>query len=275
MFSPTRTASVALAAALLLAACGSDDGDADTATEETTAVETTVADTTPETTVADTTPETTEATTEDTTASTDAPAQDVEADTAAAEAALLTLADFPEGWSESPVDTAATSEIDARLAECVGVDSLTSATAAASTPDFVSPDGSLVVSERVGVQATEQEARLVIAGLTNPDVLECTAAAYAELGAAALSASAIAEGAEIGEVTATRLAVGAAGDSTQAIRVVIPVVSGEGTTQVTVDQVMVRAGRSLANLSYQNGLEATPVETIDQITAVAASQLPA
>ncbi len=277
MFSRTRVITVALAATLLIAACGSDGGgDGAGAGGDTVVVEATVADpAATETTVAETTPDTTTATTEamteDTTATTNAPAQDVGADSAAAQAAVLTLADFPEGWTEAPADGAAKSEIDGRLAECVGVDS---SGAVAATGDFSSPDGSLVISESVGVQATESDARLVVARLTNPEVPECVAAAYAELGAAALSPGAIAEGAEIGEVTATRLAVGSAGDATQAIRVIIPVTSDGVAGQLTVDQVVVRSGRSLATISFEGRVEATPVETIDEIATVTASRLP-
>ncbi len=130
-------------------------------------------------------------------------------------------------------------------------------------------------SESVEVQATERDARLVMAQITNPEVPDCVAAAYAELGGAALSTGAITEGAEIGEVTASRLAVGSAGDATQAIRVVIPVISGETTAQLTVDRVFTRAGRSFATIMFEGRVEATPVETIDEITAVAASSLPA
>ena len=147
--------------------------------------------------------------------------------------------------------------------------------AAPATGDYSSPDANLVVSESVEVQATERDARLVMAQITNPEVPDCVAAAYAELGGAALSTGAITEGAEIGEVTASRLAVGSAGDATQAIRVVIPVISGETTAQLTVDQVFTRAGRSFTTITFEGRVEATPVETIDEITAVAASSLPA
>ncbi len=279
MFSRTHVVTFALAATLLIGACGSDEGGAgaggDTIVVEATttapaATETTVAESTQDTTPS-TTQDTTQDTIEDTTATTDAPAQDVEADTAAAQSALVTLAELPEGWSETPADGTATNEIDGRLAECIGVES---SGAVGATGDFSSPDGNLVVSESVGVQATERDARLVIAQLTNPEVPGCVATAYAELGDMALSAGAIAGGAVIGEVTATRLAVGAAGDATQAIRVVIPVTYGETTTLLTIDQVVVRSGRSVATISFEGRVEATTVETIDEITAAAASRLP-
>jgi len=272
MFSSARPVFVALAATLLISACGSDDGAAGTSAD-TTVTEITRADPIPDTTP-EATPDTTEATTEDTTASTGAPAQDVAADLAAAQSAMLTLADFPEGWTDTPVEADVASELDARLAECVGVDSVTSSDASASSGVFASIDGSLVVDQRVGVHATEQDARLVIARLTNPEVPGCVAAAYTELGAAALGAGAVVEGAEIGEVTASRLPVGAAGNATQAIRVVIPLTTGGAASLLTVDHVFARTGRSLASLSFEARLEATTVETIDEITAAAASRLP-
>lgn len=268
MRTPTRTLAAALTGTLLIAACGSDGNDSTDATA-TTETETTAADTTPETTSA-TTSETTEVATDDTT-TTEAPAQDVEADTVAAEAALLTLAEFPDGWTEAPSDPS--TDVEDRLAECIGVDSLTSADASAASADFSSPDGNLVVAEHVGVNATERDARFVLAGITDPEVPACVAAAYTELGAAALGTGAVAEGTSIGEVTASRLAVGAAGDATQAIRVEIPLADGSST--ITVDHVVARSGRSIAALTFEGRAEATAVETIDSITEPAASRLPA
>ena len=272
MFSTARPVFAALAATLLIAACGSDDGAAGT-NADTTVADITVADTIPGTTP-ETTANTADATTEDTTAPNEAPAQDVAADSAAARAAVLTVADFPQGWTDTPIETDIASDLHTRLAECVGVDNVTSSDASAASGTFASSDGDLVVNQRVGVQATEQDARLVIASLTNPDVPGCVAGAYTELGAAALGVGAVAEGAEIAEATASRLAVGAAGDATQAIRVVIPVTLGGTASQLTVDHVFVRSGRSLASLTFEARVEATTVETIDGITAAAASRLP-
>lgn len=263
MISTTRKLSVALAATLLIAACGSDGGNTGNgAGPDETVTEATLADAS----------DTTAATTPDTT---EAPARDVEGDAAAAEAALLTLADLPAGWTEAAAPSDARSEIDVLIAECVGVDSITSTDASATTADFTSPDGGLVVAQSVGMQATVRDARTVIALLTTPEVPECVSDAYDSLGAAALSPDAVGDGAQLGEATASRLAVGAAGDATQAIRVTIPVTSAEATAPLTVDLVVARAGRSLAALTFEGRIEATAVETIDEITAAAAARLPA
>ena len=94
MRSTFRVASIALAATLIVAACGSEESgsSAGAPTDTIAAAGTTVVESTPDT------------TTETSVAPTSEPAeaaQDVEADTAAAEAALLTVADLPEGWTEA------------------------------------------------------------------------------------------------------------------------------------------------------------------------------
>jgi hypothetical protein len=265
MRSSTRVASVALAAALLVTACGSDgsgtgsgNGILPDAVDPTTT-------TAPEATV-ETTPDTTQ------TSEPDLPAQDVEADTAAAEAALLTVADLPEGWTEAARDSDAASTLDSRLAECVGADGITAADATASSARLVAPEGNLAVTEDIGARADEGQARLFVALYAEPGVPACLEAAYGELAADVLGAT-VAAGAEFGTPTAERLAVGSAGDATQAIRVVVPVTGDPSVTALTVDHVVVRAGRALASLTFENRSEATPVETIDEFTALAAERL--
>ena len=279
MRSSTRALSAALAATLLVAACGSDDSG--TGVGDGSPTESAVEATLPDATV-DTTPETTAETVEttpDSTTATSQPedaAQDVAADTAAAEAALIAATDLPEGWTETPRETDATAALDARLAECVGVDGdrITAADASATSARFLAPEGTLVVTEDIGVHVDEREARSVVAFLVEPDVPGCFEAAYTELAAEALAGT-VAEGAQFGAPEVSRLQVGSAGDATQAIRVVVPVTGDPSITSVTVDHVVVRSGRALAMLTFENGTEATPVETIDQFTALAASRLTA
>lgn len=267
MLSTPRILAVALAGALVIAACGSDDGDGASAT---TVVEATD-DTTASTVV---TTETAPATTETAPATTDAePEQDVAADTAAAEAGVLTLADLPEGWTEAPADGVAT-ELDGRLAECLELDGdrIGASPASAVAGAFTAPDGTPSVVQYVGVQPTELDARAVVARFAVPDVPACFALAYADL-SAELLAGTVADGAEIGAATAEGLAIASVGDATQAVRVVVPVAGDPGVTVVTIDHVLVRAGRSLTTLVVENTAEATPVETIDAVAAAAAERL--
>ncbi len=264
MRSRPRVVTVALAATLLIAACGSDDSgsgaDVATPTETIAGV--------------DTTPDTT---TETTGAPTSVPdeAQDLEGDTAAAEAALLTLADLPAGWTEAPAAGDADAALTA-LAACVGVDGdvISAADATAATDDFVAPDGTASIRQHVGVLAAESDARTVVAFTAEPGVPACFEAAYAELAGEALSGI-VAEGAQVGAAVASRLAVGSAGDATQAIRVTVPVTGDPTTSEVTIDHVVVRNGRSLATVTFSSSAAATPVETIDEVTALIAERLPA
>ncbi len=271
MRSTARVLSVALAAALVVAACGSDDAASSeaTPTETIAAVDTTVADTAAST-VPDTAPDTVAPTT-----APEEPTQDVDADTAAAEAALLTPADLPEGWTETPAADSA-SALNARLAECVDVDGdeISAADATAETGLFAAPAGNASITQHVGVLASESDARTVVAFTVEPGAPACFEAAYAELAGEALAVG-LADGAEFGEPTAARLQVGPAGDAIQTIRVTVPVTGDPAVTEVTVDHVVVRSGRSLTTLTFTNVGEAATVESIDAITAVVAERLPA
>ena len=233
-------------------------------TETLTALDTTVAATTPDSAV-------------DTVAPTSVAeefAQDIEADTAAAEVAVLTVADLPEGWTEAPEADEADA-LAARLAECVDVDGdqISAADATAAAGRFVAPEGTASISQHVGVLATEQEARTVVVFSAEPDVPSCFETAYSELAGAVLAATLV-DGAQVGTPVAERLQVGSAGDATQAIRVVVPVTGDPTIAEVTVDHVIVRSGRSLATFTFVNAAEATTVEAIDEVTALIAERLP-
>jgi hypothetical protein len=281
MRSSTSVLSVALAATLVLAACGSEgagtgvgDGDSlDTVVEITDeTVESTPATTTEGAAASttepapDTTPETTPETTE--------PGQDLEADTAVAQAGVIVAADLTAGWTEAPRASETASMLDSALASCAGVegDLITAADAGAASAALTSPDGTIVATQDIGVLATERDARTVVAFVVEPDVPGCFQAAYDEFAAEALGDS-VAEGASFGPATATRLQVGSAGDATQAIRVVVPVIGDPSVVAITVDHVIVRAGRSLASLTFENRTAETTVETIDEFTAIAATRL--
>lgn len=273
MRSTVRLASVALAATLVVAACGSDEADNGVGEGGPTGTAASSDATTPETTVVDTT---TPDTTPDTAAPTSAPeepGQDVEADVAAAEAAVITVADLPEGWTESAREDAATA-LEGRLAECVGVegDRITAAGATARSPQFAAPEGTLSLTQDIGVLATERDARTVVAFTAEPAVPTCFADAYGELGSDVLAGTLV-DGAELGVPAATRLQVGSAGDATQAVRVIVPVTGDPSVVEVTIDHVVVRSGRALVSLTFENRAEATPVETIDEFTALVAERL--
>jgi hypothetical protein len=128
----------------------------------------------------------------------------------------------------------------------------------------------LTVNEHVGVQATERDARTVVARSAVPDVPACFALAYADVSASLIGAG---EGAALGAAAAERLAIGSFGDATQAVRVVIPVTADPTVTTVTIDHVLIRSGRSIVTLTFENSAEATPVETIGAVAGAAVARL--
>lgn len=274
MRSTVRVASVALAATLFVAACGSDEADTGVGDGGPSGTATTPDTTTPDTTTPETVVDTTTPDTAAPTSAPEEPGQDVEADVAVAEAAVITVGDLPEGWTESAREGDAAPALDGRLAECVGVegDRITAADATARSPLFVAPDGTLSLTQDIGVLATERDARTVVAFTAEPAVPTCFAEAYGELGADVLAGT-LGDGAELGAPVATRLQVGSAGDATQAVRVVVPVTGDPSVDEVTIDHVVVRSGRALTSLTFENRAEATPVETIDEFTALVAERL--
>jgi hypothetical protein len=114
--------------------------------------------------------------------------------------------------------------LNARLAECVGVDGdeISTAEATAAAGPFVSPAADASIRQHVGVLATEDEARTVVAFTVEPGVRGCFEEAYAELATDAL-VGAVADGSTFGAPSVTRLQIGPAGDATQAIRVTLSV----------------------------------------------------
>ena len=103
-----------------------------------------------------------------------------------------------------------------------------------------------------------------------PDVPACFALAYADVSADLIGAS---EGAQLGAAAAERLAIGSFGDATQAVRVVVPVAADPTVTTVTIDHVLIRSGRSIVTLTFENSVEATPVETIGAVAGAAVARL--
>lgn len=252
-----RAAAAALVIALVVASCGSDEtsNDADSATDTETVATTASAEA----------------------ADPAAPVQDVETDTAAARAALLTLDDFPAGWSETPaVEDDGDPEADRALAECAGVegDKLIDTPADAETGRFSDPDGEAFVEQTVGLMPTEDEAATPFAAFTSNDVIACFADVYNELFASSLDDEDLPDDAEIGEITVARLNVTPVGDDTAALRVSVPISVPGITVDVTVDLVLTRVGRSLSGLSFQSTFGPIDVELLDQYNDLAASRLP-
>jgi hypothetical protein len=204
------------------------------------------------------------------------PAQKVEADLAAAEAALLALSDFPAGWSETPYTDESDEELSRRQVECLGGegDTLFDNEAKARTGDFANPDDDQEINETVSVGASEAEAVAILAGFEDDSAITCLTEVYNDRFRELLEDELDDDG-EVGEISVARLNVTPVGDELHALRIQVPVETELITVDFSFDIVGVRVGRSLAGLFFASQFGPTPIEQIDKYTALAASRLPA
>lgn len=206
-----------------------------------------------------------------------APEQDVEADTAAAEAAVLTLGDFPSGWQEeapSDEESEGQAELDQARAECVGGSpgGLLEGDARAEAGDFVGPDG-VTVSQAVLVTASDEEADALFDGFVDPEAPACLAAVYNDQIDNLLGDDAP-DDLEIGEITVEAVDVVQLGDETTGLRIITPISSEGVDVDLVLDLVLTRAGRTLSGLSFESTDAPVPPEQIAEYATLAASRLP-
>jgi len=128
----------------------------------------------------------------------------------------------PEGWVEATGDAAA--PLNARLAACVGIDGdeISAADAVAAAGPFASRWPTRRFASTSARSRPRPRHARSWAFTVEPGVLGCFEEAYAELAAGALVGTA-ADGSTFGAPSVTRLQIGPACDSTQAIRVIVPV----------------------------------------------------
>jgi hypothetical protein len=271
-----RTVVLLAVLASALVACGDDDDDSSGSAN-------TAASTVADATVS---PNSTSASSESsvgtdtTTVSTESPPSsrpptssiDVDADQAAAEAALLVLADFPSGWSEIPEsDTEAQQNVQAQIAECAGAEeprAVDFGGASVETGTFTSPSDESV-EHTVGVAGSASEAEERMAGLAAPDFATCVHGVYENY----FEDQPLPEDATVGELTVARLNVSPVGDETIAYRVTVPVDLGSSTVEVYADVVAVRSGRAVAGLAFGSELAPFPTEDVERYVALAAERL--
>jgi hypothetical protein len=203
-------------------------------------------------------------------------------DQAAAEAALLTIDDFPAGWTEVPDDerTPLAIESQRRIAACAGGEGdrlLDLGGALAESGNFRGPDNQ-VVEESVAI-VEEAVAEDMVARFTAPGVGECFADAMQQtIDAMVTNPSAPTESfpadTELGKVTVEPLQVPAAGDESAGYRITVPLTAQGITFEIILDAVVIRSGGALAGVSFQSAPEPFAAEDIDRYVGLAAERLP-
>ena len=217
------------------------------------------------------------------TTTTTPPVQDVAADRAAAERAVLRLGDFPPGWQAEPPDsTPEDPELTSRLAGCLRVDlSLfedVGDKASADAPDFESPDQQQV-SNSVGLAPSAAKAQELFAIFERPELRDCLKTVLSQSIQAELRrpkpGRQLPPDLTVGEVTVNPVSFPTFGDRTVSFRVNVPFrAAGEQLTAYT-DLAVAMRGRALTLLSFTDFGSAFPTDLAQRFTRTVVDRLPA
>lgn len=179
------------------------------------------------------------------------------ADQAIAEAAVLTLQDFPPGWESTPTDDDDDRKGRENIATCVGVeydDLYRDSNANAKSPDFKS-EGDDEVSSSVTVDRDEGWMIDAFEIASRPKFRECVVDGIVETVEASVAESG--EDVEVGAITINEMSFGSFGDETLAFRMTIPLDVSGFSFEAKGDFVVVRVGRaqtSASSFSLGSGL---------------------
>lgn len=211
------------------------------------------------------------------------PPTTVHPDQPAAEAALLTIEDFPAGWTEVPdaERTPLAIESQRRIAECAGGEGdrlLDLGGALAESGNFTGPDNQ-IVEESVAI-VDETTATDMFARFTAPGVGDCFADAMQQaIDAVITSPSDPTEtfpaDTMLGTVTVDPLEVPTAGDESAGYRITVPLTTQGISFEITLDAIVIRSGGALAGVSFQSAPDPFPTEDVDHYVELAAERLPA
>jgi hypothetical protein len=207
------------------------------------------------------------------------------ADLAIAEAALLTLDDMPQNWTELPLDDGDDDEADSPAVEvarqdfaaCFGVeadgedDPFGIGGARAKSGEFTDRRD-FTIKNDVGI-TDEEQASLVIERYSDPSVPACVVPAMVAVVQAGLAEDPELAAFEVGEVTVEQLELTSWGDGTIGYRTAVPVSGPEGSFVLYTDQIVVRVGRGLTSLQFQSPNSPFEVVEVDSYAMLAAERL--
>jgi hypothetical protein len=194
---------------------------------------------------------------------------EITTDRAAADSALLTVSDLPDGWSAA--EDASDDDADAGgLASCLGVEASKSP-ASASSPRFVAEPAA--VSSTVSVLATHREADRAVTAITSPDAAGCLTDALRDALGGPLATD-VPDGYQLGTPAVADLPFAELGQDSRAFRVTVPVATPRIDTALYLDVVFVRAGRAVALLTLLDALAPFDSALATQLATTLATRLP-
>jgi len=187
--------------------------------------------------------------TEEPSAPTEEPSADDErqADVAAAEKIVLTLADFEPGWEASPPeDDPDTEDLDEDLADCLGItlEELEPDNPSADSDTFTSANDEEVEAS-VAITPTEADAEKAMDRFEGSEALDCLGQYFRSLigRGFAENAGEMPDDLEIGDPTLNEVSVPALGDEAKGLRLTTPLSSSGVDVDLYIDFVIVRVGR--------------------------------
>jgi hypothetical protein len=274
---------LAVSAMVALAACGDDDAETTTAgAETTTGTETTTDDggatddggTTDDGATTDDSEATDDGGVTDDGGATDGDGEGSE-DQQAAEAALLTLDDLPEGFQQQPTsEDEGDDELLEELASCIGVDpAMFDRGNPEASASFGSPTGQQVNSE-VTYTASTDEAMETMEAIRNEDTPGCLEDIFEqqmqEFVTEAQEAQE-AEGvpvtdAEITDVSVDTREVPDMGDDSAGLTVTITFTEQGQDLTITMDMIVVRVDRVGVSMMFQGLNEPFPADQAEELT---------
>lgn len=203
------------------------------------------------------------------------------ADQHLATSALLTVADFPSGWSTSKDDNSGDSEkLDAAVAKCAGIPQglLGSPDATggdADSPDFNSPDDTdASVSETVII---DQSSKIDqgFAALRSPKLPGCFDKLLGPYLEVEIAKDPSEKGLKVGDVTAGDLSFPAIGQDTIAKSYTVAVTADGDSATAYLSEVYVRHDNAVAELSFQDVFSPFDTDTAKSIARKAYIKLTA
>lgn len=205
------------------------------------------------------------------------------ADRAAAEQALLVLADFPPGWTAAPRDDDAGEEdegpqLDSELADCLDVDeALLGESRVEAKSDTFSFDEAEVEAE-VSVLPTRAYADEVVRALNRPEARGCFENVFVEVIEYSLQDPAegeeLPEGVSFGDVRLDDLDFADLGEDSRAFRVSMPIRIELLSIDLYFDLVFIRVGRAIGTVSFLDDTRPFDAALSRSLAGTFASRLP-
>lgn len=205
--------------------------------------------------------------------------EQVSLDQAAADRAVLTLADFPTGWTGTARDDSDRGpDLDKELAECLQVDVEMFAEEEVQAKSDTFSKNTAEVESDVSMQPTVAEAREAFAILQRPNARDCFEAAVRAIVEYSIKHPAPGQepsaGVKIRDISLGDLSFPSVGEEHRAFRVTVDIETEGINADLYIDLVLIRVGRATASMSFLDVFSPFDEVTAGELARTFASRLP-